>query len=98
MSCYRATDGALVTSDIHEAVDQDVDAAVAAARSAFPEWARMSRDKRMDIMLKFADVIKANADELARLEALCSVKPVQLFHGYELLQTVDIFRCKLFHR
>ena len=50
----------------------DVDAAVAAARRAFDEgpWPRMSAAERSKPLRRFADLIEANADELAELETL----------------------------
>ena len=40
--------------------------AVAAARQAFPGWARQSLDMRIAVLEAFAAQLKANADELAR--------------------------------
>ena len=42
-----------------------VDAAVQAARSAFPAWARRSLDERIAVLEQFAVGLKANADALA---------------------------------
>ena len=42
-----------------------VDAAVQAARSAFPAWARRSLDERIAVLEQFAAGLKANADALA---------------------------------
>ncbi len=42
-----------------------VDAAVRAARSAFPAWARRSLDERIAVLEQFAVGLKANADALA---------------------------------
>ncbi|KAJ5297265.1 uncharacterized protein N7443_008158 [Penicillium atrosanguineum] len=92
LSCYSTVDGSIVTSNVHEAVDQDVDAAVTAASAAFPSWAAFSPEKRACILHKFADLMERDADNLAYLEAVCNVKPVKLFRGYELPQAVSIFR------
>ncbi|MDG9882615.1 succinylglutamate-semialdehyde dehydrogenase [Pseudomonas sp. GD04058] len=43
-----------------------VEQAVAAARQAFPGWARQSLDMRIAVLEAFAAQLKANADELAR--------------------------------
>ena len=45
---------------------EQVDAAVNAARQAFPAWARRSFDERLNVLEAFAASLKAHADELAR--------------------------------
>jgi len=56
----------------------DVDAAVAAARRAFEDgrWANLAPVARKSLLLKFAELIRANANELALLESLDTGKPV----------------------
>ena len=57
----------------------DVDAAVVAARSAFEDrrWAGQSPSARKRVMLKFAELMLANTDELALLETLDMGKPIK---------------------
>ena len=43
-----------------------VEQAVAAARAAFPAWARRSLDERIAVLEQFAATLKGHADELAR--------------------------------
>ncbi|GLK89412.1 succinylglutamate-semialdehyde dehydrogenase [Pseudomonas turukhanskensis] len=43
-----------------------VDAAVQAAREAFPAWARLSLDERIAVLERFAATLKTRSDELAR--------------------------------
>ncbi|MDG1580515.1 succinylglutamate-semialdehyde dehydrogenase [Pseudomonas sp. GOM6] len=43
-----------------------VEQAVAAARAAFPVWARRSLDERIAVLEQFAATLKAHSDELAR--------------------------------
>lgn len=45
---------------------EQVEAAVAAARAAFPAWARLSLDARIAVLERFAAILKTRADELAR--------------------------------
>jgi 4-guanidinobutyraldehyde dehydrogenase / NAD-dependent aldehyde dehydrogenase len=56
----------------------DVDAAVKAARKAFKSgvWSRMAPRSRMEVLAKFAELIKANALEFALLDVLNMGKPV----------------------
>jgi len=54
----------------------DVDVAVAAARRAYPEWSGRSADERRRVLLAVADVLEANAAELALLETLDTGRPI----------------------
>ncbi len=47
----------------------DADAAVAAARQAYPEWRRMSRIRRGELFDNLAQLVKRDTDDLARLMA-----------------------------
>jgi gamma-glutamyl-gamma-aminobutyraldehyde dehydrogenase len=57
---------------------QDVDRAVAAARSAFDSgvWSKATPAHRKGVLLRLAQLIDENADELALLEALEAGKPI----------------------
>lgn len=61
---------------ISQASAADVDAAVAAARKALedPAWARMRPSQREDIMLRLAELIRAEAQSLAEIETVNSGK------------------------
>nr|BFE37249.1 aldehyde dehydrogenase family protein [Actinomadura rugatobispora] len=48
----------------------EVDAAVAAARKAFPEWRAMSPDKRRRILQRVEELMEARVPELGRLTTL----------------------------
>jgi len=54
----------------------DLDAAVAAAKAAFPGWARLNAVARAEILFRFADLVRAHAEELATLEARNVGKPI----------------------
>jgi acyl-CoA reductase-like NAD-dependent aldehyde dehydrogenase len=71
-------DGRVITR-VAEGGVEDIDRAVAAARRSFDErrWADMSPAKRKVILLKLADSIRANRDELALLESLDVGKPIR---------------------
>ncbi|WP_030164208.1 CoA-acylating methylmalonate-semialdehyde dehydrogenase [Spirillospora albida] len=45
----------------------DVDAAVAAAKTAFPGWRDASLTKRTKVLFRFRELVEAHTDELARL-------------------------------
>jgi len=67
-----------IITEVPEASADDVDAAVQAARHAFDKgpWPRMSGYERGMLMHKLADLIDANASELAALETLDNGKPL----------------------
>src|SRR5204863_2691634 len=56
----------------------DIDAAVKAARRVFEAgtWSRMAPADRKKILLRYADVLEANLEELATLDALEAGKPI----------------------
>jgi acyl-CoA reductase-like NAD-dependent aldehyde dehydrogenase len=70
----------------------DVDRAVVAARAAFPAWSRRSAGERGRLLLKLADAIEANADELARLETLNTGHPIRDTRGLDVPRTAATFR------
>jgi 1-pyrroline dehydrogenase len=55
---------------------EDVDAAVEKAKSALPEWLDSTPAERAEILRKLADVLDANAEELARIESRNVGKPL----------------------
>jgi betaine-aldehyde dehydrogenase len=55
--------------------EEDVNRAVAAARRAFPAWADTTPGERSLALLKLADKIEENAEELSDLEAANAGKP-----------------------
>jgi 1-pyrroline dehydrogenase len=54
----------------------DVDAAVEAAKDALPEWLDATPAERAELLLKLADILDANADELAEIESRNVGKPL----------------------
>jgi aldehyde dehydrogenase (NAD+) len=72
----------------------DVDLAVKAARKAFEEgpWARMAAAERGRLLYKLADLIEANKEELAALEALDNGKPYRDALNGDLPLTIKCYR------
>jgi betaine-aldehyde dehydrogenase len=68
---------------------EDVDRAVAAARSAFDGWSDTTPGERAHALLRLAEAIEDNADELAELEAANAGKPLQAFKDDEIPFMVD---------
>jgi 1-pyrroline dehydrogenase len=54
----------------------DVDRAVEAAKQALPEWLDSTPAERAELLLKLADILDANAEELAAIESRNVGKPL----------------------
>ncbi|KAL9052640.1 MAG: hypothetical protein Q9162_005267 [Coniocarpon cinnabarinum] len=67
------------TADVQEASVEDVDAAVAAAKAAFPAWSDLTPPERGAPMKRLSELIAKHNEELASLEALSMGKPVSSF-------------------
>src|SRR5262245_21974521 len=70
----------------------DVDRAVDAATAALPAWKRMAAADRGRILLKLADLIEANAEELARLESLDTGHPLRDSRALDVPRTAACYR------
>ena len=70
----------------------DVDAAYGAADAAFAEWGRTTPSERQQALLKIADAIEANADELIALESQNTGKIQALTASEEIPPMVDQLR------
>ena len=64
-------------ADCPRASEGQLNAAVAAAKAAFPAWSKTSVDERKALVLKIADVIEANATELVQLLTKEQGKPLE---------------------
>ena len=82
-----------VIAHVPKGTQEDVDKAVAAARKAFDDgWADSTPRMRSEAMLKLADAIEANGDELARIESENVGKPLATTKSEEIPPIVDCFR------
>ena len=72
--------------------EEDVNRAVAAARGAFEGWATTTPGERSAALLKLADAIEENADEISDLEAANAGKPRSAFLDDEIPFMVDNLR------
>lgn len=62
----------------------DVDAAVCAAKEAFPQWSGMTSKQRSDILLRVSKKIAEHFEELARAETDDSGKPLWLSRAIDI--------------
>jgi betaine-aldehyde dehydrogenase len=67
----------------------DVDAAVAAAKAAFPGWSGATPGERSDAMHRFAAVLAEQAEDFAYAESLQCGKPIKLSREFDVPGTVD---------
>lgn len=74
---YRADDGA------------GVDAAVAAAAAAFPEWSRATPAERSSGLLALAAGLETIAEELAQAETSQTGKPIRLSREFDVPGSID---------
>ena len=83
-----------VISQIAEGDAADVDLAVKAARDAFDNgpWRTMDARERGALMMKLADLIEEEIDELAALETLDNGKPIKDSRNVDLPLTIDCLR------
>ena len=76
---------------VAQAAEADVDRAVEAAKKALPEWLETTPGERAEALLKLADAIEENADELAELESRNVGKPLS-YAKDEMPVSADNFR------
>lgn len=82
-----------VLAEITACNEQDVNIAVANAKTAFEDgrWSKLSPNQRKHILLNFADLLEKNTVELAVMESLDSGKPIsecQLTDVPEMIHTI----------
>ncbi len=78
--------------EVPDSDERDVDAAVAAAKDAFPAWKRTSASERSRLLLKIADLIERDLDFLAYFESLDSGKPMSLARTLDIPRAIANFR------
>ncbi len=75
--CISPIDGRLL-AQVASCDQADAERAVASARAAFDagSWAQLAPAKRKAVMIRFAELLEAHAEELALLETLDMGKPI----------------------
>lgn len=83
-----------VIAKIAQCAAEDVDRAVAAARASFESgaWSRIDPADRKAVMLKLADLIEENLEELAVIEAIDAGKPITDCRTLDVPDTVNSIR------
>ncbi|MDE2083340.1 MAG: aldehyde dehydrogenase [Xanthomonadaceae bacterium] len=70
----------------------DIDAAVAAARHAFPSWSAMPATQRAHLLNRIADLLEARLEEFAQAESRDSGKPVALARRLDIPRALSNLR------
>ncbi|MBR1163572.1 aldehyde dehydrogenase family protein [Bradyrhizobium elkanii] len=79
-----------VIATVAEGNEADVDRAVAAARRAFEgPWRTMRAAERGHILLRWAELLKQHADEIAALESLDAGKPISAVLRQDFPAAID---------
>lgn len=80
--------------EVAEGDKEDIDLAVHAARSAFESgpWSKMDARDRGQLMLKLADLMEQNLEELAALETLDNGKPINDARNADVPLAIDCLR------
>ena len=74
--------------------EKDVDVAVSAARAAFEsgEWSQADPGYRKAVLLRFANLLEENLEELAMLDSLDAGKPITDCRTIDMPDVVNTFR------
>ena len=67
-----------IITEIPQSSIEQVELAVQSAKSAFTSWSQTTPADRSAMLLKVADMIEQNAEEIARIESLNCGKPYHL--------------------
>ncbi|WP_329091226.1 MULTISPECIES: aminobutyraldehyde dehydrogenase [unclassified Streptosporangium] len=78
--------------EVAETSIEEVAVAVRRARAAFEEWSTATPAERSRVLLRFADLVEADAEELTRLEVIETGKPAAVFRDGELPFAADNLR------
>ncbi|KAA9374824.1 aldehyde dehydrogenase [Microbispora cellulosiformans] len=72
----------------------DVDKAVAAARAAFDAgtWSQAAPEQRKQVLTRLAELIEANAEELAQIESADAGKPISECRQFDIPDVVTTLR------
>src|SRR3954447_13701172 len=79
-------------SKVADSNARDVDLAVAAAETAFPNWSRTPAAERSKLLLRVADLIERNLEKLARAESIDTGKPLSLARTLDIPRAASNFR------
>ena len=81
-----------VCASVAEGAEADVDLAVKAARDAFKSFRTTDGPFRRNLLLKLADLLEKNKEEVASIESLDNGKPYAQALYVDVMSSIDCFR------
>jgi aminomuconate-semialdehyde/2-hydroxymuconate-6-semialdehyde dehydrogenase len=81
-----------VYGSIPDSDGTDIEAAIEAAETAFPEWSETSPDHRARLLNRLADLVEDRLEELAQAESRDNGKPVKLARNVDIPRVVSNLR------
>ncbi len=81
-----------VYSKVAKSNATDVDMAVAAAKTAFPQWSAVTTEERSQYLMRIADVLEKSLKEFALAESIDQGKTVKLALDFEIPRAVKNLR------
>jgi acyl-CoA reductase-like NAD-dependent aldehyde dehydrogenase len=81
-----------VIAEVPRAIAEDVDRAVRSAARAFETWKKVSSRERGKLMIKIADAMEKEVEEIARITALDTGNAIRTQSRPEVILVVDLFR------
>lgn len=82
----------IVYSQFPDSDKEDIDQAVKSALRAFPGWASTTLQERSRLLLKIADLMEDQSEELSQAESLDQGKPVHLAKSMDIPRAISCFR------
>ena len=79
-------------ADVGAADSRDIDAAVEAAKAAFPKWRRKAARERGALLIEFGNRITANAEEIAKILAAETGNALRTQSRPEVTSTAEVLR------
>ncbi len=81
-----------IYSELPRSSKADVDFAVKAAQDAFTKWSNTDLDVRAKVMLRIADLIEEDLENLAKAESIDNGKPLNLAKSVDIPRAASNFR------
>ena len=81
-----------VIAQVANADPADIDAAVESAKRGFKQWSQATPATRGNVLLKLADLLERNREELAQIETCQSGKIIQISRVFEVDQAAHFLR------
>ncbi|KAL0934684.1 putative aldehyde dehydrogenase [Colletotrichum truncatum] len=92
LELFNPKDESLVANDVALGGEEDVEAAVAAAEAAFPDWKKTHPNKRRDMLFKLAELLEQHGRAIGELSRLTLGAPYEAFGLAELNIACECFR------